>query len=131
MTGIGSKHHSNERGVTLIESVVALGLFAIAAAAVSNLLVGHIRQTGSNLAATTAIVVAERELEDLRSLDYTDIVSRSSTKTFDGLTYAVATTITSDMPAPNMKTIQTQITWSELGVAKSYVLDAVYTAIKR
>jgi prepilin-type N-terminal cleavage/methylation domain-containing protein len=128
---MSSKRLSNERGVTLIESVVALGLFAIAAAAISNLLVGHVRQKGSNLAATTAIVVAERELEDLRSLDYADIVTRSSTKTFGGLTYTLTTTVTADVPAPNMKTIQTQLTWSEPSGAKSYVLNAVYTAIKR
>lgn len=120
-----------ERGVTLIESIVALGLFLIAAAAISNLLVGHIRQKGSNLAATNAIVVAQRELEDLRALDYADIATRSSTTTFGALTYTLATTVTSDSPAPNMKTIQTQVTWSEPTGSKSYVLNAIFTAIKR
>jgi prepilin-type N-terminal cleavage/methylation domain-containing protein len=125
------KLRDSERGVTLIESVVALGLFLIAAAAISNLLVGHIRQKGSNLTATTAIVVAERELEDLRALDYGEITTRSSTKTVGGLTYSLATTVTRDSPAPNMKTIQTRVTWSEPTGSKSYVLDAIYTAIKR
>ena len=109
---MNSKLHTSERGVTLIESVVALGLFTVAAAAIGSLLVGHVRLKGSNLAATTAIVVAERELEDLRALDYADIATRRSTKTVGALTYTVTTTITNDAPAPNMKTIQTQVSWS-------------------
>lgn len=125
------KRRDSERGVTLIESIVALALFLIGAAAISNLLVGHIRQKGSNLAATTAIVVAQRELEDLRAVDYAEIKTRSSTKTFGGLTYTLATTVTSDSPAPNMKTIQTQVTWPEPTGSKTYVLYAIYTAIKR
>lgn len=128
---MNSKLHTAERGATLIESVVALGLFTIATAAIGNLLVGHIRTKGSNLAATTAVVVAERELEDLRALDYADIATRTSTQTFGALTYTVSTTITNDAPAPNLKTIQTLVSWSEPSGSKNYVLNAIYTAIKR
>jgi type II secretory pathway pseudopilin PulG len=120
-----------ESGTTLVESLFALGLFGVAAAAIATLLVGHVRQQGSNWVRTTAIALAERELEDLRTVDYGSIGSRAFTKTIGGMNYTVGTTVLPDMPVASMKTISTLVTWTEPNGAKSYTLTAIYTAVKR
>lgn len=121
----------NERGTTLIEALVALTLFALMAAAVSNLLVGHMRAEASNVLMTTAIALAERELEDLRALDYNAIAARTTTQAVDGLSYQVATSVLADSPATGMKSITTIVSWTEPDGARSYTLNALYTAVKR
>jgi Tfp pilus assembly protein PilV len=127
------RRHSplNEHGVTLIESVVAVGVFLMAAAAISNLLIGHIRFQGSNTMHTTAIAVAARELESLRGLDYKDITTHSATQTVDGKAYTITTTVREGVPIVNMKSIVVAVNWTELGGAQTYAINAIYTAIKR
>ncbi len=120
-----------ERGTTLLEAVVAAGLFGLAMAAMSPLMVTHIRMEGSNLTRTTAIGLAERELEDLRGLNYDSIASRSSTQTIGGMRYTVATTVRDDTPTDGVKTITTAVSWTDQTGAQSYALNAVYTAVKR
>lgn len=122
-----------ERGASLIESLVALALFGIAAAAVGNLLTQHIRRERTNGTTTAAIAVAEAELESLRSLDYPNIASRTTdpTPSAGSPAYHVQTTVVADSPAPSLKTITTQVTWTEPAGPQSVSLYAVYTDITR
>jgi type II secretory pathway pseudopilin PulG len=120
-----------QRGTTLVEALFAVGLFGVAAAAIVMLLVGQIRQQGANMLRTSAITLAERELEDLRTVDYARISSRSLTKTIGGMTYTVGTTVLPDTPAASMKTISTVVTWTEPNGPQSYALSAIYTSVKR
>jgi hypothetical protein len=126
-----SNKRRRERGTMLLEAVVATGLFGLAMAAMSPLLVTHIRMEGSNLTHTTAIGLAERELEDLRALNYDSIASRSSAQTIGGMRYSIATTVREDTPTDGVKTITTVVSWNDPGGAQSYALNAVYTAVKR
>jgi prepilin-type N-terminal cleavage/methylation domain-containing protein len=128
---MSSDKRQRQRGTTLLESLVALALFGIASAAIGTLLTQHIRTQGSNMTQTTAIAIASRELEDLRSLDYDDIVSRSSTQVFGGLTYTLTTAVADDVPAAKMKSITATVTWTEANGPQTYTLDAIYTAVKR
>jgi type II secretory pathway pseudopilin PulG len=125
------KRVRSERGTTLVEAMLALGLFGVAAAAIVTLLVGQIRQQGSNVSRTSAIALAERELEDLRAVDYASITSRSFTKTISGMNYTVGTTVLPDTPVPSMKTISTLVTWTQPNGPQSYTLTAIYTSVKR
>jgi Tfp pilus assembly protein PilV len=120
-----------QRGALLVESLVALGLLAVAMAAVGSLLLTHMRVEGANLTQTTAIALAERELEDLRALDYADIASRTATHTVDGIRYTVTTTVSPDTPAAGLKAIATVVRWRDRFGAQRYALNALYTAIKR
>jgi len=128
---MNSRGCRNQRGSTLVESLIAISLFALGAASISNLLVTNVRIQGLNLAKTTSIALAERELEDLRTLDYPDIASRSSTQTVGGAQYTLTTTVTADVPAANMKTIKVVVSWPGLIGAQTYEINAIYTDIKR
>lgn len=108
---------------------MALALFGVAAAAVGDLLSHHIRMQGTNGTTTTAISLAEEELEDIRALDYADITSRWAVQVVGGISYGLQTNVAADWPEANMKTIQTTVTWSEPSGAKEYALYAIYTDV--
>ena len=121
-----------ERGTTLIESLVAVALFALTAAATGQLLTQQIRFEGTNSTYTTAIAMAEAELEDLRSLSYNSIASRSPTPVMvASVSYKLTTTVVPDSPAAGMKSITTTVTWKEPNGTQSYSLNAIYTALTR
>ena len=122
---------ANRRGVSLVETLVALSLFAVSAAAVGDFLRHQIRMASNNNLTGTAYSLAEKELEDIRALDYDDIVSRSSTKLLGSVTYALATTAEPNVPAANMKRITVNVTWQEPLGTKNVTVYAIYTDIKR
>jgi prepilin-type N-terminal cleavage/methylation domain-containing protein len=123
---------AGERGFTLIETLVSLGLFVVATAAIGGLLVSQIRMETSNAAKTTAISLAAKELEDLRALDYSSIpASRTSTATVSGLTYTVTSRAVFDSPANGMASITTTLSWTEPLGSQTYVLNAIYTDVTR
>ena len=130
---MSSKGSHKQRGASLIESLVALALFGIAAAAICNLLTEHIRREATNGTTTTAVAFAEAELESLRSLDYPDIATRTTNPTpaAGSPAYQVQTTVVADFPAPSLKSITTQVSWTEPAGSKSVTLYAVYTDVTR
>jgi len=127
------RQRHTQRGATLIESLVALGVFGVVAAAVGGLLTQHIRSQRTNGTTTGAITVAEAELESVRSLDYPNIATRTfdPTPAAGSPAYHVQTTVVTDSPAPSLKSITTQVTWTEPAGSKSVSLYAVYTDVTR
>ena len=125
------KPHRNDRGSMLLEALVSICLLGIGMAALSGLMVQHTRAAGTNHLLTTAIALGEQELEDLRSQDYnTGLVSRTTTSTLGITTYTITTTVTADTPALNMKTVNTNVTWSGLNGSQSYALNTIYTQLQ-
>jgi Tfp pilus assembly protein PilV len=123
---------ANEQGFALIEAIVSLGVFALAAAAVGGLLISHIRMETSNATETMAISLATKEMEDLRALDYDSIpASRIGTTTVGALTYTVTSTATGDSPASGMTSIVTTVSWTDQLAARNYTINAIYTDVKR
>jgi prepilin-type N-terminal cleavage/methylation domain-containing protein len=126
------KRLASQRGFTLIETLASLGVFALGAGAIGNLLVTQLRMETSNALATTATSLAAKELEDLRSLEYGNIPgSRTSTTTVGGTTYTVTSRAVFDTPNDQMATITTTVSWTEPLGSKSYTLDAIYTDVTR
>ena len=76
---------------------------------------------------------AEAELESIRSLDYSDIATRTTNPTpaAGSPAYQVQTTVVADSPAPSLKSITTQVSWTEPAGSKSVTLYAVYTDVTR
>ena len=123
---------TTQPGFTLIETVVSLGLFLLAAAVVGNLLVSQTRMETSNATNTKAISLAAKALEDIRALDYPSIPdSQTSTTTLGGLTYTVTSKAVFDTPGTGMATITTTVTWKEPLGSKTYTLNAIYTDVTR
>lgn len=123
---------ASTRGFTLIETLAALGLLALATGAIGRLLVTQTQLETSNAVSTTVTSLAAKELEDLRALDYGSIPgSRTSTTTVANVKYTVTSKATFDIPGPQMATITTTVSWTERLVSKSYTLNAIYTDVTR
>jgi prepilin-type N-terminal cleavage/methylation domain-containing protein len=123
---------TSQRGFTLVETVVSLGLFVLAAAAIGNLLVSQMRMETGNANKTTAISLATNALEDLRALDYNSIpTSQTSTTTVNGLTYTVTSTARFDYPSPSVASITTTVSWTEPLGSQTYTLNVIYTDVTR
>ncbi len=121
----------SQSGVTLVETVVALGVFAIGAAAVGRFLTEQIRSAASNNTATKAYAIAEQEMENVRMLNYEEMASRSTTQKVGAVTYALATQVVSDAPAANMKSITVTVNWDEPRGTRNVTLYSIYTSVKR
>jgi Tfp pilus assembly protein PilV len=128
---MGSKTKRRQRGATLLEALVALGLFAIAASAFGTLLTQQIRMQTTNGTSTQAVALGEKELEDIRALDYDQIASRTNTATVGYKTFTITTKVVPDSPAPNMKSVTTTVSWTEPNGAQKYTIYAIYTDITR
>jgi prepilin-type N-terminal cleavage/methylation domain-containing protein len=119
------------RGVTLIETLVALGLFSVVAATTSGFLVHQVKTTGINKRQTFAYVLAAEELERVRALDYVDMTAASAEQTLENLAFTVATTVEDDTPATGMKTVSVDVSWPELGGVDNVSVYAIYTQVRR
>lgn len=126
------RRRSSQRGVTLLETLVALGLFAMTAATMGNFLVSQIRRSSSNYLYSQAYVLAEQQLETLRALpQYTDIVPSSTSTGVGGTQFTVATSVLNDTPADGLKQITVNVSWHDNMGAQNVAVQTVYTQVQR
>jgi prepilin-type N-terminal cleavage/methylation domain-containing protein len=123
------KSRRSQRGISLLEILVAITLFAITASGLAAFLVQSLRRTAGNRASTGAVIAAQHEVEDLRSLDYPAIVSRSYATTITGTSYGVGTVVQNDTPASGMKQVTVTVNYTEPLGPESYVLRTILTQI--
>ena len=122
---------SNQRGASLIETCVALGLFAITAAGMSQFLVGQVRRSSSNNLHTVAYSLAAEALEGARASNYGDLVDQATNHQEGGVEFTVATTVEADTPQANLKTVTATVSWTEQDGQHQVVVPVVYTEISR
>jgi prepilin-type N-terminal cleavage/methylation domain-containing protein len=121
-----------QRGVTLLETLVALSLFAITSATMGNFLVSQIRRSASNYLYSQAYVLAEQQLESLRALpDYTAIVPSSTTATVGSTPFQVVTGVLNNTPADGLKQITVTVSWKDNFGAQNVAVQTIYTQVQR
>ena len=123
------KTRRSQRGISLLEILVAITLFALTSSGLAAFLVQSLRRTAGNRASTGAVIAAQHEVEDLRSLDYPAIVSRSYATTITGKPYGVGTVVQNDTPASGMKQVTVTVSYTEPLGPESYVLRTILTQI--
>ena len=123
------KTRRSQRGISLLEILVAITLFAITSSGLAAFLVQSLRRTAGNRASTGAVIAAQHEVEDLRSLDYPAIASRSYSTTITGKSYGVGTVVQNNTPASGMKQITVTVSYTEPLGPESYVLRTILTQI--
>jgi prepilin-type N-terminal cleavage/methylation domain-containing protein len=116
-------------GFSLVEVLVAMAIFAVAATAVSSLMYHSTTFVSDNNLLSQAVTCAQTRLEYLRTLDYEDVVGDSSECVGDGVNFEVSWEVDENTPEEGTKTILLTVSWTEKGKTKSYALETVYTAV--
>lgn len=107
---------ATQQGFTLIEVLVAVFILTIGLLGTAGLTTGIIRGNHYSKNITSATAAAQSQLESVKSSGYANAVAANfptETVSMGGMTFNRATTITSDSPAANMKTIAVVVTWTE------------------
>lgn len=121
----------NARGISLIETLVALALFAMTAATMGQFLVAQVRQSSNNYLQTKALSLAAEQLESTRAQKYAEMVSDTRTETVGGVTYTIATTVDADSPSDGLKSIAVDVSWSDPQGPKNVTVNTIYTEVRR
>ena len=120
-----------QRGMTLIETVVALALFALTAATMSRFLVAQIRHASNNNLQTRAYALVEEELEAMRAQRFADMAGGSKLVTESAVQYTVATTVADDTPSNGLKTINVNVSWKDPVGPRNVQVSTIYTEVRR
>ena len=121
----------NQRGISLIETLVALGLFAMTAATMGKFLVSQIRQASNSHLQTKALTMAADQLETTRAQRFNDMASGSKTQMVGGVQFTIQTTVTDDTPANGLKTIAVNVSWKDQLGPKNVTVNTIYTEVRR
>lgn len=122
---------AGQRGVSMIETLVALSLLALCMAGVTQLITLQARYVTRSYLSTQAYTLAAQELESMRTLDYVDMASRSSAETIGTTRYTVATEVVANSPSPNMKRIQVTVSWESFAGPQNVTVATVYSEVRR
>ena len=122
---------TRSRGFVLPEVLAAVSVLAISILGVQGLLMGLARATSTNANHAVATELAQAELEDLRSLRYDEVASRSGAATIAGMDYSIVSEVSDGVPQAEMKHIETTVSWvSSGGASESFSLETIYASIK-
>ena len=121
----------NARGISLIETLVALALFAMTATTMGRFLVAQIRQSSNNHLQTKALALAAEQLESTRAEKYADMTSGTRTVMVGGVTYTIATTVNADSPSHGLKAIEVAVSWNDPQGQKNVTVHTIYTEVRR
>ncbi|MFN8644191.1 MAG: hypothetical protein U0802_21985 [Candidatus Binatia bacterium] len=121
----------NARGISLIETLVALSLFAMTAATMGRFLVTQIRYASNSHLRTKALAMAADQLETVRAQRFNDMASGTTTKTVGGVAFTVATTVVDDTPANGLKSIAVNVSWKDPQGQKNVTVNTIYTEVRR
>ena len=121
-------HHLNvisdaENGFTLIETMLALGIFAIGILAVAAMQITAFHGNRSARLQTEAITLSSQHLEEMVSGPYAGIIDGSETVRDFNLDWIV----TNDSPVANTKKIIMTTSWGDRGGQKNIQFSYIVT----
>jgi prepilin-type N-terminal cleavage/methylation domain-containing protein len=119
-------------GFTLIETLVAMVIFAIVSLAITSLMVMNTQMISENVQSSEAVGYAQELLENLREVPVASLSpgTMSSTRTSSrGTVYTVTWTVTPNTPAAGRTWVGVTIAWSHKGSPRSYATQSIFTQI--
>jgi len=111
------RDRTSERGLSLIEVLVAITIFTLVAAAVTALTTSAIMTADWNKDRAHAMAIADSEIEDVRSAPYAGIGTQFQIVTRDGRRFSVLRLVEPARrpgePPPTLTTLTVFVTWSQ------------------
>ncbi len=132
MTDPSDRRHCtvrNQRGITLVESLVALALLALGAAFVGNFMTEQIRQASGNHLSGQAYALAADEIERIRALPFSEMTGAAHNETEGGVSFEIESEVVDGTPAPNMKSVEVEVSWNAPGGRQTIELRTVYAQV--
>jgi len=114
---------SSERGLSIIETLIAVALIAIAilgSAAGTSMV---IKSNKTNYVMTVAINLAQDKLEELKANPTALASGGPVTDSIDGVTFSRSWTVTNNTPMTGMKKIDVTVTWTNF-ISQSLTLSS-------
>lgn len=121
---------ANQRGTSLMEVLCAMTLFALVASGVAAMAANSMRATANNRQSSAAQMLAQKELERLRGLDYDDIASGSRTESMEHQTFDIHSDVIANNPANGMKAITVTVSWNSPIGSREYEIETIFTSIR-
>ncbi len=119
-------------GFTLIETLIAVVIFAIVSLAMTSLMVTNTRMISENTQSSEAIGYAQELLENLREVPVSSLSPGSSTATRQsarGTEYLITWTVTPNSPATGRTAVAVTVAWSHKGTPRSYATQSIFTQV--
>ena len=108
-------------GFTLIEIMITLVILSIGLLSLAGLQVSAIKGNANSKRMTTAVSIAEKKIEQIKNIPYTDIQSESAQQfTVERVNFTQQVTVTANNPVQNIKKIDITVSWK--GGPKSYTV---------
>jgi prepilin-type N-terminal cleavage/methylation domain-containing protein len=119
-----------ERGLTLLEVMIALVILSIGLLALSGMQMTSIKANGSGFKSTTAVSLADQEMQRLKMLSFSNAqltagahtptpasvtVSVGTSDGTHGVVYGRSYTVTDNSPIAGVKLIAYSVTWTDGG----------------
>src|SRR5437016_5832436 len=102
-----------ESGFSFIDVLMALVVLTIGVLAFADLQVIATNGNASSKSMTSALTIAETQMETLKGMAYTNIVASGPTQVTDsGVTFTQEVQVTADSPVANVKTVKVIVTWT-------------------
>jgi prepilin-type N-terminal cleavage/methylation domain-containing protein len=124
------RRRTAEAGVSLIEVLCAVTLFAMIAAGTATLTAQSMRHTVANRHASAAALLAQWKLEEMRGRGYADVTSHSESSSMSGQNYTVTATVDDDDPAPNMKRLVITVDWTGPEGTREHEIETIFTSLR-
>lgn len=122
---VSAQHIENNKGFTLIEVLVAMVILSVGLLGTAALITGIINGNKVSNRITTATVLAQDKMEEIKGLDYSSIVSEPKSSLpppYDQ--YERQVTVIDPSPAANMKTVTVTVYWES---NKSVSLQTIFS----
>lgn len=120
---------SASRGFTLLEVLFAIVILTIGLLGTAGLTTGIIRGNHFSKNLTSATAAAQSQLESVKSAGYSNATATNfpnDSVTMGGMAFTRTTTITTNSPAANMKTVSVTVTWTESNnTSRSLTLETI------
>ena len=114
---------SDAKGLTLIETLIALVVFSLGMLGVAGLTIIVIRGNTLSQQLTAATLLAQDKLESIYGTDYADVADEHEVVTTDNRRQYIRTVeITEDAPALGMKIVSITVRWAQSDTPDHQVL---------